>query len=106
MLHSVLPDGSVDYFNRRWLEFLGLPLEKVLGWNWTSAVHPEDAPAFLEKWRTALKTGEELEAESRFRRADGTYRWLLHRKVPMRDERGNITKWYGSSTDIHDRKQT
>src|SRR5271166_1455316 len=104
MMQSALPDGSIDFFNRRWLEFFGLPLEKVRGWKWTSAVHPEDAPAFVEKWRMALKTGEAFEAEARCRRADGTYRWLFHRKVPLRDERGNIIKWYGSSIDINERK--
>jgi len=104
MMQSALPDGSIDFFNRRWLEFFGLPLEEVRGWNWTSAVYPEDAPAFVEKWRMALKTGEGFEAEARCRRADGTYRWLFHRQVPLRDEGGNIIKWYGSSIDINDRK--
>jgi formate hydrogenlyase transcriptional activator len=105
LIHTALPDGSIDYFNQGWLTFLGLPLEEVRGWRWTRAVHAEDREAFVAKWRQALATGEPFEAESRVRRADGQYRWLLHRKVPLRDEGGTIVKWYGSSIDIEDRKQ-
>jgi formate hydrogenlyase transcriptional activator len=105
MIHSALPDGSLDYLNQRWLTFLGLPLEEVQGWRWTRAIHPEDRDAFVAEWREALATGEPFEAESRVQRADGEYRWVLHRKVPLRDGAGNVVKWYGSSTDIEDRKR-
>jgi PAS domain S-box-containing protein len=105
LVHSGLPDGSLDYFNQRWLEYLGLSLEHVRGWNWTYAIHPEDVEGIVDKWRAALATGEPFEAEARVRRADGEYRWLLHRKVALRDQLGNIVKWYGSSIDIEDRKQ-
>jgi PAS domain S-box-containing protein len=102
LIHTAQPDGYLDYFNRRWLEFLGLPLEEVCGWWWTDAVHPEDVAGLLQKWHAALASGEPLEVEARVRRADGEYRLLLHRKVPLRDERGTILKWYGSSVDIED----
>src|SRR5882672_4193360 len=105
LIHSALPDGSLDYFNQGWLTFLGLPLEEVRGWRWTRSVHAEDREGFVAKWRQALATGEPFEAESRVRRADGRYRWLLHRKVPLRDAGGAIAKWYGSSIDIEDRKR-
>src|SRR5882672_7820095 len=105
LIHTALPDGSIDYFNERWLTFLGLPLEEVRGWRWTRFIHAEDREAFVAKWREALATGEPFEAESRVRRADGQYRWVLHRKVPLRDAAGTIVKWYGSSIDIEDRKQ-
>jgi PAS domain S-box-containing protein len=105
LIHTGRPDGYLDYFNQRWLEFLGLPLEEVCGWRWTGAVHPEDVAGLLQKWHAALGSGEPLEAEARVRRADGEYRLLLHRKVPLRNERGAILKWYGSSVDIEGQKE-
>ena len=105
LVWSSLPDGSVDFVNRRWLEFTGLSSEEALGWGFTAAVHPED----FERWRAAraarFAAGEPFEDESRLRRADGEYRYFLNRAVPMRDELGNVVKWYGSSTDIEDRKR-
>src|SRR6266481_4220405 len=103
-IHTARPDGYLDYFNRGWLDFFGKSLEEVCGWKWTESVHPEDVATLVQKWHTALASGEPLEIESRVRRADGTYRAFLHRKVPLRDEDGNIVKWFGSSVDIEDRK--
>jgi len=91
--------------NQGWLEYVGLPLTDLLGWRWTTAIHPEDVEEFIDKWRAALLSGEPFVAESRVRRADGEYRWFLHRKVPLRDETGKIVKWYGSSLEIEDRKR-
>ncbi len=105
LIHSGRPDGYLDFFNRRWLEYLGLSSEDICGWRWTDAIHPEDVEQIVNKWRTSLATGEPFEAEARVRRADGEYRRLLHRKVPLRDEQGNIIKWYGSSIDIEDRRR-
>jgi formate hydrogenlyase transcriptional activator len=102
MLHSARPDGYLDFFNKRWLEYVGLPLEAMSGWGWTRVVHPDDIEEELNKWRSSLATGEPFEAEVRVRRADGDYRWMLHRKVPARDGQGNIVKWYGSSTDVEE----
>jgi len=105
LIHSGLPDGYLDFFNRRWLEYLDLSLEDICGWRWTDAIHAEDVEEFVNSWRTSLATGEPFEAEARVRRADGEYRRLLHRKVPLRDAQGNIVKWYGSSIDIEDRRR-
>jgi PAS domain S-box-containing protein len=105
LIHTGRPDGYLDYFNQRWLEFLGLPLEEVCGWRWTGAVHPEDVAGLRQKWHAALGSGEPLEAEARVQRADGEYRLLLHRKVPLRNERGAILKWYGSSIDIEEQRR-
>lgn len=104
LLHTAWPDGNLDFFNQRWLEYLGVPLQEVCGWGWTSSIHPEDVDGIVAKWSACLASGEIFQAEARVRRADGEYRWFLHRKVPLRDERGNIVKWYGSSIDIDDRK--
>src|SRR5208282_5522307 len=102
---SAAPDGSVDFINRRWLESTGLSVESGLGWNWSSVVHPDDLKRFVYELQRALADGKPMESEARLRRADGEYRWFLIRNVPLRDELGNIVKWYGTSIDIEDRKE-
>ena len=102
---STAPDGSVDFINQRWLESTGLSVEDGLGWNWGSAVHPDDLTRFVDAWHAAVAAGEPMESEARLRQADGNYRWWLIRNVPLRDELGNIVKWYGTSIDIEDRRQ-
>src|SRR2546422_1143246 len=104
MAWSVLPDGVVDFVNQRWLEYTGLSFEKALK-DANNTVHPEDLPSVMEKWLVDMAAGEPCEYEMRLRRADGEYRWFLVRTVPLRDEQGNIVKWYGTSTDIEDRKR-
>ena len=104
LIHTATPDGYLDYFNKPWLEYLGVTLDKVAGWNWTAFVHPEDVDGIVAKWRACLATGEIFEYETRVRRANGEYRWMFHRKVPLRDANGDIVKWYGSSLDIDERK--
>src|SRR5258705_1913885 len=103
-IHTARPDGYIDYYNRGWLDCLGKSLDDVCGWRWTEAFHPDDVAAIVQKWHAALASGEPFEIETRVRRADGSYRALLHRKLPLRDEHGNIVKWFGSSIDIEDRK--
>jgi len=102
---SALPDGFVDFVNRRWLEFSGFSLAQAKGWGWADAVHPEDRGRLLAGWRGALAAGKPVEEEARVRGADGQYRWLLFRSVPQRDSSGKIVKWYGKSMDIDDRKR-
>ena len=104
LIHTARPDGHLDYFNKPWLEYLGVTLDKVAGWNWTAFIHPEDVDGIVAIWRACLATGEIFEYETRVRRANGDYRWMFHRKVPLRDANGNIVKWYGSSLDIEERK--
>jgi PAS domain S-box-containing protein len=105
MAWSALPDGSRDFLNQRWLEYTGLSLEQGLGRGWQAAIHPEDRAKLVDEWRAALAAGEPLEIEERVQRADGEYRWFLLRAVPLRDELGNIVKWYGTSTEIEERKR-
>jgi PAS domain S-box-containing protein len=106
LIHTSLPDGYLDYFNQRWLDYLGVPLENIEGWKWTGSIHPDDVAGIVDKWRSCLASGEIFEHECRVRRADGEYRWMVHRKLPLRDGRGEIVKWYGSSLDIEDRRRT
>src|SRR5712671_4658713 len=102
---STRADGSVDFVNRRWLDTTGLTMEHALGSDWASVVHPDDLARYADKWRSALAAGEPTESEVRLRRPDGNYRWWLTRAVPLRDELGNIVKWYGTAIDIEDRKR-
>lgn len=98
-------NGSFDYYNRRWYEYTGYTPEQTLGWGWQPVLHPEDAERCLRRWARSVKTGEDYEIEYRFRRAsDGAYRWHLGRAVAVRDDAGQILKWIGTSTDIHDHK--
>ena len=105
LIHTARPDGYLDYFNKPWLEYLGVTLDKVAGWNWTAFIHPEELDGIVAGWRACLASGEIFEYETRVRRANGEYRWMFHRKVPLRSDRGNIVKWYGSSMDIEERKR-
>jgi hypothetical protein len=105
LLHTARLDGYLDFFNQTWLDFAGVPLEKLLGWGWTSCIHPEDAEALVQKMRESFAKGKPFQETSRVRRADGVYRWMLHLKVPAFDRDGNIVKWHGSSIDIDDRKR-
>jgi PAS domain S-box-containing protein len=104
LVWSKLPDGSVDFLNQRFLEYTGLSLREGLGWGWMfNAFHPEDRAE--EEWRAAFAAGEPFEKEARLRRADGAYRWFVVRAVPLRNELGRVVKWYGTTTDIEDRKR-
>jgi formate hydrogenlyase transcriptional activator len=105
LIYSARPDGYIDFFNQCCLEFIGLSREELSGWGWTKTVHPDDIEGVLAKWRSALETGEPFMAESRVRRADGSYRWMVHRHVALRDDRGNIVRWFCSSTDIDNQKR-
>ncbi len=104
LIHTAKPDGHLDYFNKRWLEYLGVPLDDVTGWKWTAFIHPDDVDGIVAKWRASLASGEIFEYETRVRLANGDYRWMFHRKVPLLDRNGAVVKWYGSSMDIHERK--
>jgi formate hydrogenlyase transcriptional activator len=106
LIHTAKPDGNLDYFNRRWLEYLGVSLEAVTGWRWTDFIHPDDLDGIVAKWRHSLATGDIFEFEARVRLANGDYRWMFHRKIPLLDRKGEILRWYGSSMDIHERKTT
>jgi formate hydrogenlyase transcriptional activator len=100
-----LPDGPNEFLNKRWHDYTGLLPESSHGWGWQVAFHLEDLPPLMEKWRELLISGEPGEIEARLRRFDGVYRWFLISVEPLHDEAGRIVRWYGTSTDIDDRKQ-
>ena len=98
-------NGSNDFVNKRWLSYARIPLKDTHGVGWAAAFHPADIAGHLEKWRIATANGTPLENEARLRRFDGEYRWFLFRADPLRDDNGNIIKWYGINTDIQELKQ-
>ncbi len=104
MVWTAGPDGAVDYMNVRWREYTGLGDDDLLGWAWASALHPEDRARCAELWRTSVESGRAYDIEYRWRRADGAYRWMLGRAVPLRDREGRVTRWFGTCTDIDDQK--
>src|SRR5882757_7232783 len=105
LIHTSQPDGYLDFFNQTWLGYVGKPLEHLLGWKWTAFIHPDDVEGMMETWRASLASGDPFLYEARVLRADGQYRWMLHHKVALHNERGEIVKWHGSSIDIEDRRR-
>lgn len=106
LIFSTLPDGSHDYYNRRWYEYTGTTLEQTGGDRWAEILHPDDAERSRVRWQHSLDTGEPYEIEYRFRRgSDGSYRWFLGRAEPIRDADSRIVRWFGTCTDIDDQKR-
>src|SRR6266436_6624027 len=98
------PEGIPDFLNQPALDYTGLSLDQAET-GWPRAFHPDDKKGMLVKWAAIWESGMPGGLEARLRRFDGEYRWFLFQAVPLRDESGNIVKWYGSSTDIEDRKR-
>jgi formate hydrogenlyase transcriptional activator len=101
-----LPDGSNEFLNQRWHDYTGLSPQEARGRGWRVAVHPEDLQKVLDTFRALRTSGEPREIEHRLRRHDGEYRWFLFRVEPLRDELGNIVRWYATNTDIENLKRT
>jgi len=103
---TALPDGSVDFMSQSWLDYTGLSREQNMGWGWAGVIHPEDFDRVVANWRAALAAGAPVGHELRCRRADGTYHWFLYRGLPLRDDGGDVVKWYGTLTNIDALKET
>jgi PAS domain S-box-containing protein len=103
---TALPNGELDYVNQRALDYFAASFADLVESGWPQVVHPDDLPRMLERWQQALDTGQPYENELRLRRAaDESYRWHLTRAVPMQNRGGELVKWFGSNTDIHDQKR-
>src|SRR5229473_3436832 len=105
MAWSSLPDGSVEFANQRWHDYTGLSPEELRGSGWKVAVHADDLETVVGKWQALLASQQPGEIEGRVRRFDGEYRWSLFRAEPVRDDLGDIIRWYGTNTDIEERKR-
>jgi PAS domain S-box-containing protein len=104
MVWSTLPDGFHDYYNARWYEFTGVPYASTDGEGWNGIFHPDDQDRAWERWRHSLTTGENYEIEYRLKHHSGEYRWTLGRAMAVRDAQGQIVRWIGTCTDIHESK--
>lgn len=102
LIWTAQADGAVDYLNERWLEFTGISPQAFYEWDWQQIVHPDDLPHTIDVWTATLKTGEPIEIKHRFRHETGEWRWQLVRGVPLKNEIGQIVKWFGTCTDIHE----
>ena len=105
LIWATRPDGFHDYYNQRWYEYTGVPEGSTDGAGWSEMFHPGDREHAWKTWRRCLETGEPYHIEYRLRHRSGQYRWVLGRAQPVYDEHGQITRWYGTCTDIHDLKQ-
>jgi PAS domain S-box-containing protein len=102
MIWSTRPDGHHDYYNRRWYDYTGVPVGATDGEKWNEMFHPDDRERAWHVWRHSLRTGEPYHIEYRLRHRSGEYRWVLGRAQPVRGPSGDIVRWYGTCTDIHD----
>ncbi len=98
-------DGSAEFFNQRWLDYTGLSAEEAGDWGWTATLHPDELKGLVDYWRSVLASGQPGEIEARMRRSDGVYRWFLFRATPSFDNEGRVVRWFGTNTDIEDRKR-
>lgn len=105
LVWSLRIDGSAEFFNQHYLDYVGLSAEQARGWGWTGTVHADDLAGLLGAWRRIMLAQKSGEVEARVRRADGVFRWLLFRINPLRNDYGHIVRWYGISIDIDDRKR-
>ena len=98
-------DGYHEYYNSRWYEYTGTSYEKAKGTGWNDHFHPDDQDKAWKAWKHSLKTGSPYEIEYRLKSKTNDYRWFLGRALPILDEKGQIIRWFGTCTDIHDQKE-
>lgn len=104
MVWSTLPDGYHDFYNDQWYEFTGVPYGSTDGEGWNGMFHPDDQERAWKLWRNSLATGQPYEVEYRLRHHSGLYRWTLGRALPQRNDNGEIVRWMGTCTDIHEQR--
>lgn len=102
---TATPEGYMDFFNKKWMDYTGCSMEETQNWGWKKVVHPEDFDQLTEKWTQSFKTGEPFETESRWLRHDKQYRWHLGRGIAIKNRKGEIVKWIGTATNIHKQKE-
>src|SRR5690606_37384183 len=100
LVWTARPDGTVDYYNARYRQYLGIHQSNNNSWEWAPVLHEDDVAATVEAWENAVKNGTPYEIAHRVHCSDGTFRWHLSRGIPVRDESGRIVRWYGTATDI------
>ena len=105
LVWTARPDGFCDFLNQRWLHYTGMTAEQAQGWGWAAAIHSEDRKRVVDYWQSCLASGTPVATQARIRRFDGSHRWFLISANSLRDESGNIVRWYGTNIDIEDRNR-
>jgi PAS domain S-box-containing protein len=105
LVWGAAPDGGCDYFSTQWTTYTGISESELLGWAWMEALHPDDREPTRQFWTESVAGRQPYDVEYRIRRSDGTYGWFKTRGTPIRDSDGRIVKWFGTCTDITDRKR-
>ncbi|MEO6392124.1 MAG: PAS domain S-box protein [Pyrinomonadaceae bacterium] len=105
-IFTTTPDGAASYVNPQWCKFSGLTADEFNGFAWAKTIHPDDRAQVVELWRRSVETGTDFRYEMRFRRWDGIYIWHLTQTTALRDDQGEVVMWVGSSTDVHEQKET
>jgi PAS domain S-box-containing protein len=105
LVWSAGPDGAAEFLNKRWLDYTGLAHEQAVEFGWKTVMHPDDLPSLIGAFVKANEARESFSIESRIRRFDGVYRWFLMQGSPLCDDSGKLVQWYGTNTDIEDRKR-
>src|SRR5207248_257311 len=98
------PDGNVFWYNRRWYEFTGTAPEQMRGWGWRHVHHPAHIGSVMRKWAAGIASRVAWEDTFPLRRHDGEYRWFLSRALPIKDDRGNALRWFGTTTDVTEQR--
>ncbi|MGZ3840298.1 MAG: chemotaxis protein CheB [Flavisolibacter sp.] len=104
MVWSTGPGGDYDFYNKGWYDYTGLSEKATREKGWEQVVHPEDLEPVRRTWQSSMASGHTFEMEYRMKSKDGQYRWFLARAVPQKNEKGNVLKWFGTFTDVHDQK--
>ncbi|TDN36058.1 PAS domain S-box protein [Hymenobacter sp. UV11] len=99
------PDGHIFWYNQRWYAYTGTTLADMQGWNWQQVHHPDYVQGVVERIQQAFATGAAWEDTFPLRGADGEFRWFLSRAVPLRDEHGQVSRWFGTNTDVTTMRQ-
>jgi PAS domain S-box-containing protein len=102
---SCTAEGTLDFCNAQWRTYMGFTEKDLQDERWQRMLHPEERGRVLKAWGESVASGAPYEQEERHRAADGQYRWFLARGVPLKDATGRIIRWYGTNTDLEDRKR-
>ncbi len=102
LVFTCRPDGACDYISAQWRDYTGIPEFKQVGYKWLNAIHSEDRDLVCQRWDSAIEARRTYDCDCRMRRFDGTYRWFKIRALPIRDVDGNVSRWVGTCTDIHE----
>ncbi|WP_017730276.1 PAS domain S-box protein [Nafulsella turpanensis] len=104
IIWTATAEGKPDYLNHKWYEYTGLPQNQEDDFDWHHRIHPDDLEQAVQGWKHSVETQEEYRTEYRIRNKEGEYRWFLAKGIPLYNAEGEIMKWFGSCTDIHDQK--